>query len=61
VFAPDTMADFQDFCRAYNFELYHDTIYISQAQGADDEHDDTTMVTDVINFIKENKRLLTRL
>ncbi|MDB5181404.1 MAG: hypothetical protein JWP13_167 [Candidatus Saccharibacteria bacterium] len=61
VFAPDTMAHFQDFCRAYNFELFHDTIYISMAQGAQDPNDDTTMVTDITHFIEQNRRVLDRL
>lgn len=61
IFAPDTMVHFQEFCQSYNFELYKDTIYFSQAQGATDDGDDTTMVTDVVNFLQENGRLLDRL
>lgn len=61
VFGPETMAKFQDFCRAYNFELFHDTVYISVAQGAHDAGDSTTMVTDITDFVTHNRRVFDRL
>jgi hypothetical protein len=57
VFGPETMAQFQDLCRAYNFELFHETVYITVAQGASDKEDTTTMVTDITNFMTHNSRV----
>ncbi|HSX30727.1 MAG TPA: hypothetical protein VLE99_02320 [Candidatus Saccharimonadales bacterium] len=61
VFAPDVMAQFADFCRAYDFEIFHDTLYLSQAQGAIDASDQTTLTTDVSNFLSQNAQVLRRL
>jgi hypothetical protein len=61
LFDPTDMAYFADFCRAYDFELFHDTIYISQASDARDQNYNTTMVNDVGAFLKRNHRLLKRL
>ncbi|HEX8227619.1 MAG TPA: hypothetical protein VF572_07165 [Candidatus Saccharimonadales bacterium] len=58
VFGPETMASFVDFCRAYNFELFNDTVYVSVAQGAHDIDDSTTMVTDITNFLMHNRKVL---
>lgn len=61
LFDPADMAYFVDFCRAYDFELFHDTIYISQAQGARDPDDTTVLIHDIQAFLKRNYRLLQRL
>jgi hypothetical protein len=61
VFAPDVMAQFADFCRAYDFELFHDTLYLSLAQNAVDADDQTTLTTDVTDFLEHNAEVLRRL
>jgi hypothetical protein len=61
VFDPETMAQFADFCRAYNFEIFDDMMYISVAENADDPRDTTTMVTDIISFIRRNRRVFDNL
>jgi hypothetical protein len=61
LFDPADMAYFIDFCRAYDFELYKDTIYISQAANANDAGDTTSLVTDLENFLIKNKVLLDKL
>jgi hypothetical protein len=61
VFAPDTMAQFADFCRAYNFEIFHESLYISQAAKATDINDSTTMVTDISEFLTQNAAMLQHL
>ena len=58
VFGPETMANFVDFCRAYNFELFESSVYISVAEDADDTGDSTTMVTDITDFIEHNQSVL---
>lgn len=60
IFDPSDMAYFADFCRAYDFELFHDSIYISQAEGARDTKDSTTLVKDAEEFIERNEKLLQR-
>ena len=61
LFDPADMAYFVDFCRAHDFELYKDMVYISRAQGAKQSGDSTTMVHDVENFLTKNQRLLNRI
>jgi hypothetical protein len=58
VFGPETMANFVDFCRSYNFELFNDSVYISVAEDAVDSNDSTAMVTDMTNFLSHNRRTL---
>ncbi len=60
LFNPADMAYFVDFCRAYDFELYHDSIYISQSQDAVDPDDHTVLIKDVEAFLKHNHELLSR-
>lgn len=33
VFAPDSMVRFIDFCRAYDLELLHETLFVPVAEG----------------------------
>jgi hypothetical protein len=61
VFAPDTMAHFADFCQAYNFEIYRESLFVSRAHGYDDRKDSTSLMTDLDHFLKENGRTLSRL
>jgi len=61
VFDPADMARFVDFCRSHDFELFNDTIYMSQAHDTHDENDTTTLIEDVETFVKRNKGLLHRL
>jgi hypothetical protein len=61
LFDPADMAYFIDFCRAYDFELYKDTIYISQAANANDAGDTTSLVSDIENFLVRNKIMLDKL
>ncbi len=61
LFDPEDMAYFVDFCRAYDFELYKDTIYISQAANAHDEKDNTTLISDIEAVLKNNKKLFDKL
>jgi hypothetical protein len=61
IFDPADMAYFVDFCRLYNFEIFHDTLYVSQIETAKDEADTTTMIEDVETFLKKNDRTLRRL
>ena len=61
VFAPDVMAQFADFCRSYDFEIFHDTLYISRAQKATDADDQTSLTTDLTNFLTKNAEVLKRL
>lgn len=56
LFDPTNMAYFADFCRAYDFEIYHDALYIAKAAESRDENDSTSMVDDVQEFLKRNKR-----
>lgn len=46
IFDPATMARLIDFCKAYELEIFHDTLHIAQAQNADDKEDQTTMLAD---------------
>lgn len=61
VFAPDVMEQFEDFCRAYDLEIFHESLYISQAADARDTNDQTTLVTDITNFLQHNAAMLQRL
>jgi len=61
VFAPDVMADFIDFCREHDFEIFHDMLYVSKAEHANDAADSTTMVQDVKTFLRKNSTELARL
>lgn len=61
VFDPADMAYFVDFCRAYDFELYKDSIYITKAEKAKDKEDTTPLMADVEAFLKRNHRMLKRL
>ena len=61
VFTPDVMANFIDFCRSYDFELYHDMLYVSRAQNAIDRGDITSLTTDVADFLQRNVTELKRL
>jgi hypothetical protein len=61
IFEPETMAHFIDFCRAYNLEIFKESIYISQAGGSRDQNDTTTMFTDIEQFLRENSAVLNRL
>jgi len=61
VFAPDVMAQFADFCRSYDFEIFHDTLYISRAKNATDADDQTSLTTDLTNFLTKNAEVLKRL
>lgn len=58
MFSPDTMANFIDFCRAYDFEIAYETLYISQVGNANDEDDTTGMLDDATKFVEENSYLL---
>jgi hypothetical protein len=61
LFDPSDMAYFMDYCKAYNFEIYKDSIYISQTRGAKDAADDTPMIKDVKEFLVRNEKLLARI
>ena len=61
IFTPDIMALFADFCRAYDLEIFHDSLYIAQNNGADDPNDQTTLMTDIENFLNQNAEVLKRL
>jgi hypothetical protein len=61
LFEPDVMMNFYNLCRAYDFELFHESIYFSQADGAQDSNDTTSMVTDAEAFLTENKLFFDRL
>lgn len=61
LFDPGDMAYFVDFCRAYDFELYRDTIYIFQAADANSQGDTTVLITDIESFLVKNKILLDKL
>lgn len=58
LFDPADMAYFADFCQAYDVELYHESLYFSQAALADDKSDPTPLTKDVQQFLRRNKRLL---
>ncbi len=61
LFDPADMAYFVDFCRAYNFELFNNNLYISQSADAKDFNDDTTMIQDAKEFLERNEKLLLRI
>lgn len=61
LFDPSQMAYFSEFCRSYDFEIYHDTIFISQSSGRKDIDDKTSMVDDAREFVKRNSDLLIKL
>jgi hypothetical protein len=56
LFEPDVMLHFYELCRTYDFELFHESLYFSEADGAHDSDDTTTMVTDAEAFLVENKQ-----
>jgi hypothetical protein len=60
-FNPKTMLQFVEFCRAYDFEIFDETLFIFQAQGAEDAADQTTLTADVESFLQENAQVLIRL
>ena len=57
---PANMARLVDFCKSYDLEIFYDTLYICQAEGARDAGDQTTMVKDLEDFIKNNDTTLRR-
>lgn len=61
VFTPDIMVQFIDFCRAYDFEIFQNTLYLSRARQAVDISDQTSLTTDLTNFLKQNAQVLSRL
>lgn len=61
LFDPKDMAYFADFCQAYDFELYQDSIYITQAPGAIDKTDTTSLIKDAEIFLTSNNKLLEKL
>jgi hypothetical protein len=61
IFSPDVMASFTDFSRAYDLEIYHDSLFISQANGASDPNDSTSLVTDLEVFLEKNSSVFQRL
>lgn len=60
LFDPADMAYFADFCRAYDVELYHESLYFSQAASSDDTSDTTPLTKDVQQFLHRNQQLLRR-
>jgi hypothetical protein len=60
LFEPDTMAYFVDLCRAYNLEIYQDTVYMSQGSRAVDDKDNTPMLADVEKFLTDQQQTLRR-
>ncbi|MEO6761086.1 MAG: hypothetical protein ABI220_01755 [Candidatus Saccharimonadales bacterium] len=61
LFTPDVMANFVDFCRSYDFELFGEVVYFSRAGDAVDADDQTTLVSDVTVFLQKNGDLLKRI
>jgi hypothetical protein len=61
VFTSDIMAHFADFCRAYDFEIYHDSLYITQNRSTADANDSTTLMSDIEHFLTPNAEVLRRL
>lgn len=61
VMEPRNMAQFVDFCRAYNVEIFKQSLYISVANDANDMSDNTTMTEDLNVFLRENGDMLKRL
>jgi hypothetical protein len=61
IFDPADMAYFADFCRAYDFEIYDQTLYITQAGNARDDKDKTGVIADAKVFLQRNGSLLERL
>lgn len=61
IFDPADMAYFADFCQAYDFEIYEQTLYISQAGDARDDKDQTGVITDAKVFLERNSQLLEHL
>jgi hypothetical protein len=61
VFTPDIMAQFVDFCRSYDLEIFKDSLYVSRAEDAVDTADQTTLVTDITNFLQQNSQVFNRL
>jgi hypothetical protein len=61
LFEPDVMMNFYNLCRSYDFELFHESIYFSEAERANDSNDTTSMVTDAEAFLQENAAFFNRL
>lgn len=61
IFDPATMARLIDFCKAYQFEIFHDSLYVSQAADAEDLQDDTTMVADAKTLLEKSGDTFDRL
>jgi hypothetical protein len=61
LFEPDLMWHFYELCRTYDFELFHESLYFSVAEDADDSNDSTTMVADAEAFLDENAAFFNRL
>ncbi len=60
VLEPVNMQQFVDFCKGYNFEIFKDVLYVSQAGKTADHADDTTLVSDTEEFIRRNDGMLKR-
>jgi hypothetical protein len=58
LFTSDVMENFVDFCRSYDFELYHDTLYISKAEKAEDKDNQTTLIGDITTLLNKQGVLL---
>lgn len=52
ILEPVTMQYLADFCKSYQFEIFHDTLYVAKAEGALDKSDSTTLVADVFKLLK---------
>lgn len=61
LFDPATMARLIDFCREYQLEIFHETLYISEAKGTEDVHDTTTMVADATTLLQKSGATFDRL
>lgn len=61
IFEPVTMQLFVDFCRDNDLEIFHETLYMSQAQNASRTGDDQTLTADLTEFLQKSAATLQRL
>jgi len=60
IFDPETMANFEDFCREFDFEIYDDQLFISQGETQKTEDNSESMVKAVEQFLQINYQLISK-
>jgi hypothetical protein len=61
ILEPVTMQYLATFCKSYDLEIFNDVLYVTKAQGAEDEADSTTIVEDTKKLLEYHGKKFDRL